>query len=347
MKSIVLSLLLLCSLAPARAMSAGVEGLYTGEAVVENKGAQERSRAVPLALEQVLGKLSGLRQFDAYPNFEAVLGQAESAVVSYYYRNAEETLADGSVREELRLVARFSERQVDDFARSLELPLWQAERPRLDVWLVIDDGLGRLIMPLEFAYLRDTLQDIADARGLPLWWPRPDEEGEYRADPQLLWGGYTEDIAAGDGSGVMIVAARREGLQWGVRMNLSYGGQNWAWRLNELDLQAALGDGMEEAIDRISAANTIAAADLGTWTRDLTVGGIANERAYARVLGYLQGLGVVSKVAVVSAVPTRVTFHLTLSAMPRYLEDAIAAGQVLLPADDGGYMLARAQDGGP
>ncbi|MGD8579447.1 MAG: DUF2066 domain-containing protein [Lysobacterales bacterium] len=340
MRSILLVTLLFFSLTPAVGLGVEVTGLYTGEAKVENKGAQERSRALPLALEQVLGKLSGLRQFDDYPGLDSVLDQASSAVLSYYYRNVGKALADGSQSEQLRLVARFSDPQVEEFARSLALPLWQTERPALDMWLVIDDGAGRRIMPLEYAYVRDGLQEIADARGLPLWWPKPDDEGQYRADMQLLWGGYTEDIAAGDGSGVMIIAARREGLEWSVRINLSYGGQNWAWRMNGLDLQSALDQGMQEAIDRIAAANTIAASDMGTWTQEVTVAGITNPDTYARVLAYLQGLGVVSKVAVGSALPSRVTFRVTLNAMPRYLRDAIASGQLLVATEDGNYRVA-------
>lgn len=339
-------LLFLLWLAPAPAMADGAADLYVGEATVENKGPQERARALPLALEQVLGKLSGLRQFDEYPMLQSVLDEAGSAVLSYYYRNAERVLADGSTLEELRLVARFSEEKVNEFARFLQLPVWQDERPALQLWLVIDDGIGRRVMPLEFAYVRDGIQDIADARGLPLEWPEPDEEGNYPVDLQLLWGGYTEDLAPADGSGVMIAAARREGLEWGVRVNLAYGGQNWVWRMNELDLQAALDESMRQAIDRIAAANTIAASDLGTWTEDLTVGGIANQEGYVRVLGYLQGLGVVNRVTVLSARPSRVTFRLTLGALPRYLDDAIAAGTVLVPSEDGGYTMAPADDGG-
>ena len=43
------------------------DDLYSGEIAVVDQGAPERERAVPLALQQVLGKLSGLRDFEAYP----------------------------------------------------------------------------------------------------------------------------------------------------------------------------------------------------------------------------------------------------------------------------------------
>ena len=80
-------------------------------------------------------------------------------------------------------------------------------------------------MPVEYEYIRYVLEDVALARGIPLRWPEPGPEGEFAVDPQLLWGGYAEDLATAGGGGVMIAAARREGLEWSVRINLSFEGR--------------------------------------------------------------------------------------------------------------------------
>lgn len=332
---LILFLTLICPLAPAAAAD-----LYTGEIAVVDQDAAERARAIPLALQQVLGKLSGLRQFDDRPQVQFALEGAQALLLSYHYRNAELLLADGTRGRELRLVARFSPPDVDGLLRQLELPLWQPERPPLTVWLVIDDGVGRRIMPVEYDYTRVALEDTALRRGLAVNWPEADAEGVFAVDEQLLWGGYTEDIAQPGGDPVLIIAARREGAQWSVRFNLGAEGQHLSWRRDDIDLQAALVGSFEDVIDQLAASGTIAAEDRGTWSLEVLVAGLSGAADYQRCLGYLQGLGVVETVGVVGARPGQVTFRLQLSAAPRYFEQALASGAVLAPVETGeGYLL--------
>jgi hypothetical protein len=327
---------------PIPGSQAATIDIYTGEAVVAGKEAGERRRALPLALKHVLQKYSGLRSFEDYPLVEPALGKASSILVSFHYRNVETIMADGGDGEELRLVANFSENSVDEMARALLLPLWKTERGPTDVWIVVDDGLDRRIMPVEFAYAWDAMADVAAWRGFPVNWPAADEEGRYAIDAQLLWGGYTEDLGVDPRSGTMIAAARREGPQWSVRNNLTYNSQNWTWRIQDIDLQSALTQSMQQAVDLVAAANTIAATDLGNWTHELNVAGIGNAGDYARCLGYLQQLSMVNRVSVVSAQPGSVAFRLELGALPQYLEETLLGGQFLgFDEDEHNYYLLQ------
>lgn len=335
-------LILLLAWLPAAGIQAAAIDIYTGEAAVESKEAGERRRALPLALNNVLQKLSGLRSFEEYPLVEPALGTASSILVSFYYRNVKTAFADGSEGEQLRLVAKFSEHSVDELARTLQLPLWQTERDPTDIWVVVDNGLDRRIMPMEFAYTWEAMSDVAASRGFPVNWPEADEEGRYLIDAQLLWGGYTEDLGIGHGSSALIAAARREGLEWSVRSNLTYNSQNWTWRTQDTDLQAALTQSMQEAVDLVAAANTIAASDLGTWEHELTVTGLGGTGDYERCLAYLQQLSVVNQVAVVSAQPGNVTFRLELNALPQYLEETLLGGRYLeFDEDELNYSLLQ------
>jgi hypothetical protein len=339
MKNILLTLLMI--LLPVASCLAAPADLYTGKAVVENQQLSERNRALPLALMQVLQKLSGLRHFDMYPLVEDSLDSAGSMLVSFHYRNAEEILADGSVFNELRLVAQFSEPEVNELFKSLQLPLWRPERQATQVWLVVDDGLDRRIMPLEFAYAWEALDKAAASRGRPVVWPQPDDEGNYPVDVQLLWGGYTEDLVQPGANAVMVAAARREGPEWSVRINLGYEGQNWTWRNRDVDLQLVLSESMQQAVDRVAEANTIIAADQGRWPHQLTVTGIAAANDYARCLAYLQNLSVVEQVRVARASAGRVRFKLELNALPQYLDEALSSGSMLEFIDSEDAYLLR------
>ncbi len=330
---------LLTSLLPHVSLAADID-VYTGEAVVASQDAGERRRALPLALENVLQKFSGLRAFDDWPGIGPMLETAPSILVSFHYRNAGTTLADGSAGEEMRLVASFSSERVDEIARQLQLPLWQTERAPTEIWVVIEDHMGRRILPVEYNYAWKAMADTAEWRGLPVNWPFPEEEGRYAVDEQLLWGGYTEDLQRSRAGGVMVTAARREGVEWQLRGNLTYGDQTWTWRLQDIDLEAALTESMEQAADLIASANAISAGDLGTWTRELTVQGFGNSGDYRRCLAYLQELNVVDHVFLVSAQPGVVTFRLELNALPRYLEENLRGSPVLgFDEDAGDYYL--------
>jgi len=94
-------------------------------------------------------------------------------------------------------------------------------------------------------------------------------------------------------------------------------------------LQAALTETMQQATDLIAAANTIAASDLGSWAYELTVAGLGGADDYMACLGYLQQLGVVNHVSIVSAQRGTATFRLQLNALPQYLEDVLLGGKFL------------------
>jgi hypothetical protein len=310
-------------------VSADSGDLYSGAARVEDQSALEQRKAMPVALEQVMRKLTGLREFDEFPELEQVLKNARSMVVTYYYRNKKITLPDGNKQDELWLLAEFSQPAVDKVLQALELPLWKPERAPLAIWLVVDDGSSRRIMPIELQYAWEGLGELADSRGMPISWPPADAEGNYAVDSQLLWGGYTEELAESGPVDALVIAARREGPEWNIRMNLDFGGQRWSWRNQDYDIQTALEEGMHMAINEVAAANSIAASDQGQSLFLMSVIGLANADDYVRCLAYLQGLSLVDHVMVEKAGPGRVKFGLTLNALPDYLLTTLESGNVL------------------
>ncbi len=97
-----------------------------------------------------------------YPQVDPALASASSIVLSFHYRNAEIKLADGSDGEELRLVAAFSSDRVDELARSPAVAAVASPgATHVNVWVVVDNGLDRRIMPVEFAYAWEAMGDVA------------------------------------------------------------------------------------------------------------------------------------------------------------------------------------------
>lgn len=333
MRPIIASILLLAFTSP---LTADEIPLYRGEAVVQDKQASTRQAAMPEALDHSVSRITGLRTLREVEGGAESLRGASSMVLSYYYRNREVLQPDGELREELRMVTEFSPQRVDQLVQDLQLPVWQAERDPVEVWLIVDDRGVRRILPEEWRYAWESMAQVAEDRGLPLAWPKADEEGMYPVDSQLLWGGYTEDLVGAGGTGVMIVAARREGATWNVRSNLQYRDDAWAWRTQDYDLQQILIESMHRAVDQVAEASAIVASDRGHWDYELTVTGLARGADYQRCLALLSDIGVIDSIGVTSAQAGRFRFRLDLTAMPRYLEQVLDSSRQFEAADTPG-----------
>ena len=311
------------------------DDLYTGEVAVTSQGDADRLEATPEALIQALQKISGQREMPLSGTLDDALENAANLVLSFRYRNVERMTPDGEISRELRLVARFMQTEIDDIARRAGLPRWQQERPAVQIWAVVDDGAKRELKPLEYNYAWQSMEEVAAMRGLPISWPELDEEEAQLIDMSLVWGGFTDYLVerGAPADGVAIVAVRRDGPSWNLRWNLASNGQNWSWRNSDQELMYALAQGVHLMVDEIAAANSIAASDQGSWTMDVTVGGLHNANDYVDCLGYLQGLSLVTAVDVLGVRPGQVQFRLQLNASTEHLAEAFNRGAVLLPTD--------------
>jgi len=311
--------------------------LYSGEVAVASQSEADRNAVIPDAFIQVLQKLSGKREIPVTPALDDALNNAARILRSYRYTKVNQTATDGTVSQELRLVAQFMQTEVDNVVQQIGLPRWQQERAAVQIWVVIDNGLNRQLKPLEFGYAWDSIEDIAAMRGLPVSWPELDEEQKQLVDMRLIWGGFTDYLVeqGAPQDGVAIIAARREGPQWTVRWNLASGGQSWSWQNSDLALMYALAEGIHQMADQIAASNAIAASDQGTWSVDLSIGELNNAEAYVRCLEYLQNLSLVNAVEIRGADPGIVHFRLQLNASTEHLSEALRRGSVLFPASAG------------
>ena len=334
MQKILLIIILLC-LSVSHAVAD--INLYSGEVFVPSQSQADRDGAIPDALVQVLQKLSGLRELPISPVLDEALKDANRMLRSYRYTRVDLTAADGSITQELRLVAQFMQAEVDSIVQQAGLPRWRQERPEVQLWVVIDDGLNRRLKPLEYGYAWQLVEQLAAMRGLPVGWPELDEEEVQLVDMRLVWGGFTDYLVerGAPDDGVAIIAARRVGPQWTVRWNLASGSQNWSWQNSDVNLMYALTEGTQQMTDQLAASNTIAASDQGVWTIDVTIGEVNSANDYVRCLEYLQNLSLVNSVEIRGADPGRVHFHLQLNATGEHLSEAFRQGTVLLAARAG------------
>lgn len=311
--------------------------LYAGEVAVASQSAADREQALPDAFRQVLQKLTGLRELPATAALEESLSNASNMLVSYHYQNVEQLDPEGNILRKLHLIARFLPDEVDRLVQANSLPRWPPQRPAVQIWVIIDDGLSRSLQPIEYEFAWQSAELTAAARGLPIIWPQLDDEEKQLIDTGLVWGGFTDYLIekGAPPDGVAIVAAMREGPVWNLRWTLSSGQQHWNWRSIDTQLSSAVANGIQQMADNMAATTAIQASDQGRWTHDITVSNLRGSADYARCLNYLQDIGLVTAVDVVGAAPGQVHFRLQLNASPQYLAEAFSRGAVLVPSYSG------------
>lgn len=323
-------LLLVCLLMSSVHAYAEVD-LYAGEVAVASQSEADRSLALPFALTQVLQKLSGLRELPGSSELDSSLNNAAGILVSFRYKSINDIDPDGNPTQKLHLIARFLPTEVDKLVKQNGLPRWPQQRPAVQLWVVVDDGLGRTLKPTEYEFAWQQMETAAAARGLPVVWPELDEEEQQLIDLSLVWGGFTDYLIekGAPPDGVAIVTAAREGPVWNLRWTLTSGLQNWNWRSADTQLSAALVNGIQQMADEMSSATAIEASEQGQWTLDISVSNLLSAADYSRCLNYLQDVNLVTSVDVLGAEPGQVHFRLQLNASPDYLTEAFRRSAVL------------------
>ncbi|WP_191621208.1 DUF2066 domain-containing protein [Marinihelvus fidelis] len=309
--------------------------LYSGAAEVPAQGDAERRTATPDALINVLQKQSGRWDIPLEPALESALADPDALLVAFQYREDQILRPGGLTEDRLMLVASFVPAAVDRLVREMQLPRWRPQREPVVAWVVVEDNGGRELQPVEYEDAWAAMARIAELRGLPLAWPELDEELRQSLDLQLLWGGYADQLLASGAAtdGVVIIAARREGTEWNVRFNWEDGDNVAAWRTRSTDLVQALVDGTHQLVDHVAAAHSIGPAGLVATRTSMRVTGLESADDYAKVLSYLQDLGLVDDLRVMGAGPDGVRLDVALNADASYLAQAIRSDGVLEAGD--------------
>jgi hypothetical protein len=327
--SLALAGLLLASAFCAHAVL--VRGLYDAAVPVRNQSAEARGPALQQALETVLVRVTGTRSLPAAAM--DLLPRASGLVQGYGYEST------GSGRD-LKLRAQFDARAIEAALRSQGLSVWSANRPTHIVWIALrDDGAQRTVLDAAASETRAAaVLATAEARGLPLQFPRMDATDRQLVTFNELWGGVVTGVEGAstryNTRTIVIGRVGRESGQWLARWTLlSAGGASEEWVTLGVTLDEALASGIHELTDRQAqryAVQTGSAREMR-----LRVAGVESLNDYGRALNYLRGLGPVRSAQVETAEPGVLTYRVLVEGDPDTLARVIAAGRVLRPSDGG------------
>lgn len=311
--------------------------LFVAEAPVADELSETRNAVLSQLLSEVMIRVSGNTGIAAQPAAKAVLAAAPSLVQQYRYQTA----SDGDEVERV-LWARFEQGGVERMMREQGLPVW-SQRPRVLIWLAAERGARRELLNLDNEpEARAALLARAAYRGMPVQLPLMDLEDQAQLAVADLWSDYRPGLrqASARYPHDVIVAGRLQasGSKWRGTWSLHAGDALQTFETPAQSLPDALGFAADQVQNLLAARLApMTGADGGAGTL-VRVADVRDLPAYARLIGYLQGLSVVSTIALREARDDTVTIEVRLRGSEDDLRRALDVGSEVV-AEPGGAPL--------
>ncbi len=159
----------------AATMAAAAADLYRAQTVVTGQGEANRMVGFAACLEDVLIKLSGAQKLAGDRRLAEYKSNAKSFVTAFSYRDQ---FAGKPVRDEqgtrdrpYDLTVDFEKSKIDGLLRALGLKPWLSQRPRLAVFVAMENGPKNFVITTDETQSelqRDALLAAADKRGMSI-----------------------------------------------------------------------------------------------------------------------------------------------------------------------------------
>ncbi|MBT5054230.1 MAG: DUF2066 domain-containing protein, partial [Gammaproteobacteria bacterium] len=319
-----------------------LENLYQAEVLTDSQSDAQRRIDASEGLSQVLKRVSGRSEILQNPIIVAALKTPEQYYSEFSYARVDAARDKAGVepapdsqstvarRQVMRI--RFAPSLIAKILREADLPVWGSNRPSVLSWMAIDDESGRQVLgEANESLFSLTLNQVAQARGVPLLLPLWDLEDSRGVSSSEIWGRFLGRIEAASQryspDKILVFRAESEfSNQWRGDWSLGEGGQ---WRSGTVygETQAQLATSLVAAL-----ASVLSEQYAVTSTRSevrLTVEGITEIQDYAEVSRYLEGLTQVMSVQPVRVLSDMIEFKLRSEGEVQQIIDVIALDRKL------------------
>ena len=338
MRQIFLLVLALLTVGGGAALATETVSLYRISVPVESESSSQRRAAASDALAQVFVKVAGQSAvLQQYPALQDFLPQASRRVVSYRYHYRQpaapapddETLAHeepiGS--ESLFIEFEFQPSFVEQSLRQAGAPVWQARRPVVMSWVVVERGGERNFLSL--SALADSQHVLARAsadRGLPLRQPLLDLEEVMQVEVDDVWNFEFEMLAPASqryASTALLVGRVSQSWsgEWFGRWQFQHDDVSESVRYRGGDLAEWLASGVDLAAESLAARFAVSgSAPVGAQRWSLGVSGIESPGDYTAVTKHLRELAVLENLRLARVEGDSAIYHFDTAAAPQQLE---------------------------
>ena len=289
----------------AGAVSASLGDLYAAEVPVASDSPEERNTALGQAMQEVLVRLSGRADVAGRRAAASVIERAPSLVQQFRYRVDEGLLGTAGSEPappQRYLWAKFDKLAVDRLLRDSDIPVWGARRPRVLLWLAVEQGSGRSLLNAENDLgTRRILLNSAYQRGMPLQLPLMDLQDQAALSAADLWAGYEAALrqASARYPHDVILSGRLRAAgkdRWSAEWTLWGRDDQDSFATSGLSWAASLAAGIGGAQDRLATRYAPAAGGDGPDRVRVLFTGVDSLPAYGRLLEILKGREAITRI---------------------------------------------------
>ncbi len=302
--------------------------LYQFRVQVNSQSPSERQQALQEALQATLLKLSGDSQLEDHPLVNQALRNVRDYVVQYGYQQD----------EQLWLWVQFDQSQVDQLIQAAGSGIWSNLRPRLLVWLVVEnDDLEREMLGADSeAIVVQQLRNAAARRGLPIQLPLLDLNDSMTVSVIDVWARFMDNItfASARYSTDGIVVARfyrtdpsqvteQQPERWSGDWTLHIGELRWSGSVRAMDRSELGAMVIRDVTDQLAARYRIGSTSdtLQEWT--VTIDHLRRLEAAIAAEQLLSAMPAVTDVQMVRYNGQAAQFRLRLQADPARIRQAM------------------------
>jgi len=249
----------------AGTMSATGADLYRTKVTVTGQGEANRMTGFAVCLEDVLIKASGALKLAGDRRLAAYKSKARDLVRTFSYRDQffGKPIRDeqGTRDRPYDLTVEFEESRIDDILRALGLKPWLSHRPRLAVFVEMEQGPRNYIVTTDGAQSdlqRDSLLAAADKRGMDIVLPGTAALAKSNITGAELRTAPFPALApvAGELGGEVVLVGRLvwddRDLGWATQWQMDWGGQPHRWQVRGVTFDEAFRRGIGGAAQVVS-----------------------------------------------------------------------------------------------
>ncbi|NOJ44377.1 DUF2066 domain-containing protein [Bradyrhizobium sp. WSM 1791] len=246
-------------------MAAAGADLYRAQTVVTGQGEANRITGFAACLEDVLIKVSGAHKLAGDKRLAAYKSNAKSFVKAFSYRDQ---FSGKPIRDEqgtrdrpYDLTIDFEEKKIDDILRALGLKPWLSHRPRLAVFVEMENGPRKFVVTadgIQSDLQRDALLAAADKRGIGVVLPSAAalaKSGLEGAKLEAVPSSTLVPLATEQGGELALVGylawSDRE-LGWVTNWRMDWQGRTHVWEIRGVTFDEAFRRGIGGAAQILS-----------------------------------------------------------------------------------------------
>lgn len=314
---------------------------YQGTAPINSRSEAARLAATRTALDQVLVRMTGDVSISLSEAAQPILQSASRYVRNFRYVEVppSEDQALAGAQAEQQLLVEFEPEALMQAVKNFRLPLWDELRPVTAVWVLgpTEQGARQLWPASRIELQLPALVQAAERRGVPLRFPLMDASDRSAISPLDV---VAQDYARIDAASarynarhILLLRLQPQGRLWSAQWALLRPNEPaQIWESFGDDGNTASRGGFDAFADVLARQYALRIAAGWVQTTRLRVVGLNTLADYARVLRYLEQLGLVESVQPREIINGDLVFLVNFEGGLDDLQRSIAAGGLLREA---------------